>query len=66
MADFQDKGNKMELKFIPYNEDRKPLPLQRNQKGMAVATIIKEYGWGTYYLGDEGFISLTNKIASVQ
>ena len=34
--------------------------------GMAVATIIKEYGWGTYYLGDEGFISLTNKIASVQ
>ena len=34
--------------------------------GMAVATIIKEYGWGTYYLGNEGFISLTNKIASVQ
>ncbi|MCS2372293.1 hypothetical protein NXV03_21605 [Phocaeicola vulgatus] len=31
-ADFQDKGNKMELKFITYNEDRKPLPLQRNQK----------------------------------
>ena len=34
--------------------------------GMAVAPIIKAYGWGTYKLGDEGFISLTNKIASVQ
>ena len=40
MADFQDKGNKMELKFIPYNEDRKPLPLQRNQKQNGAHLLI--------------------------
>ena len=40
MANFQDKGNKMELKFIPYNKDRKPLPLQRNQKQNGAHLLI--------------------------
>jgi len=29
---------------------------------IAVATIIKEYNWGTYYLIDEGLLELADRI----